>query len=773
MATMKQLRARLARARAGWTDSGRVVLSTPAAAGAVQGGCYFLLGAVLAGGRILDGSPFALALVGGGGSGINAAAALLGATVGYVELLGLVEGLRYVSAAILTFSVAFAFCDLKLYRRPWTMPLVTAGMNGCTGAIYLAQGGLRGANVLWLGLEVALTALFAYGFRRVLAPPDREGSGERRVGGVMLAGAVLTALARLSLPGGPGLGGVAAAGLVVSCAWQGGAGAGAALGVALGLFLDLSAGLGSGYTVALGAGALAAGLLSGSGRVRAAPAFCLAAVGAALWGWQEPARAGLVWECILGCGLFLALPLSLQRRLGRCLVEEGDGTGPELTGQVLDRLRQTARGFSALCESLRSAFRAPADGGSDPAVICRRAADRVCRGCALQTTCWQRDCQTTLDALNGATRPMLDRGRAEGGDFPSYFSARCVRFGAFLSAVNQELTGHLCRRQYANRLRDSRRAVCGQYHQLARLLEETAEELGREVTADPIRQRRLRQHLALLGLEGECGVFYDGEEHLRLRLTGQAALRLAGEEELAVLSRLMGTPLRVLERGRTLVLVQREPYMAVAGIAARRRQGQTVSGDAGAWFRRPDGRLYMLLCDGMGSGPEARRESGLAVRLLEQFLRAGVGPENALSVVAGALALRGEEEGGFATVDLLELDLFTGRGAIFKLGAAPTYLKSGGTVRRITGSALPPGADRWGGGRPDCARFALEPGDCVLMVSDGVCPPEEDGRVRRELERFDGASPRELACRLLDGSGQEDDRTALVVQLVRREEERG
>ena len=115
MATNETLRVRLARVQAQATRSGRVILGTELVLRVAQCTSYFLLGAVLAGGEIFDGySPFALALVGGAGSGLNAAAALGGATLGYLTLLGFVDGLRYVSAAILTFSIAFAFYDTRL-----------------------------------------------------------------------------------------------------------------------------------------------------------------------------------------------------------------------------------------------------------------------------------------------------------------------------------------------------------------------------------------------------------------------------------------------------------------------------------------------------------------------------------------------------------------------------------------------------------------------------------------------------------------------------------
>ena len=121
-----------------------------------------------------------------------------------------------------------------------------------------------------------------------------------------------------------------------------------------------------------------------------------------------------------------------------------------------------------------------------------------------------------------------------------------------------------------------------------------------------------------------------------------------------------------------------------------------------------------------GLRPQANRESTLALRLLEQFLQAGVDTEHALVTLSSALALRGEEAGGFTTIDLLQVDLFTGDGVVFKLGAAPTYVRKGGTVRRIVGAALPAGLSADQRTAPDRFPLHLSPGDCVLMVSDGV-----------------------------------------------------
>ena len=165
-----------------------------------------------------------------------------------------------------------------------------------------------------------------------------------------------------------------------------------------------------------------------------------------------------------------------------------------------------------------------------------------------------------------------------------------------------------------------------------------------------------------------------------------------------------------------------------------------------------------------------------AVRLLEQFLRAGMEPEEALRTLAGALALQGEETGSFTTIDLLRLDLFSGNASVYKFGAAPTYVKKGNTVTRVTSATLPAGLAPGGGSVPDLSRFQLGPGDCVLMVTDGVAGTGGDVWLRERLRSFDGASPKDIARILIDEStrrgGGEDDRTAILLRMDKREDKR-
>jgi stage II sporulation protein E len=118
----------------------------------------------------------------------------------------------------------------------------------------------------------------------------------------------------------------------------------------------------------------------------------------------------------------------------------------------------------------------------------------------------------------------------------------------------------------------------------------------------------------------------------------------------------------------------------------------------------------------------------------------------------------------------LLVDLFSGEGELFKLGAAPTYVKKGREVQRLSGTSLPAGLAEGTAAGLDRFPLRLAPGDTVLMVSDGVCLSGEDGWLRKELADFSGASPKDLARDLIAHSPHEaaDDRTALVVRIERR-----
>ncbi len=777
MTAKKIIRAKLNQLRQQSQRTGQVRLSASALALGIKAGICLLLAAALSGAAVFQNSaPFGVALVGAAGPGLCGGTALAGACFGYLTTLDFSSGLRYASACILTFAVCFAFYDWKPLRSTWVMPAIAGALNAFTGFIIQSQWGWKSADVIYFVLEIALTVAAAWAFHQVLDPigspsQDKLSTPASRCGLLALVCACLISLAPLFLYKDISLGRILAVTAVLSAAWQGGMSTGAIAGVSVGLSMDLASQGTPLYTMAYGLSGLAAGLWRGKGRPGAAIVYALANACAVLWTWDRGLNLSILYEVLFACLLFLMIPDQLMRQLGVWLAPKPAGPA-DLQAQrvVQQKLEQTSKAFRSLCDCLRSAFRPP-ENDHDIATVFDRTASRLCRSCSLRGRCWQQDYTTTFNALNDATPAMVERGKATGGDFPRHFADRCIHFPDFVSTVNEELTALFYRRQYNARIRESRTAVCRQYAQLSDLLGEAAVELSRELSPDPIGDRRVRQYLAQLGLHVRTCVYRDGRGLLRIEAEGTDCMELARPSRLSELSLALGVPLRVDGEGdQSLSLLQQEPLMALAGVAAQKKNGETVSGDAGTYFKRSDGKLYLLLCDGMGSGPAANRESSLAVRLLEQLLQAGVSTRHALSTLSSALALRGEDTGGFTTVDLLQIDLFSGEGELYKLGAAPTYVKKGSSVQSLTGTSLPAGLADGDASALDHFTLRLSPGDCVLMVSDGICGTGDDAWLRDRLKEFDGVSPKDLARDLITHSPQEatDDRTALVVRIDKR-----
>jgi stage II sporulation protein E len=169
---------------------------------------------------------------------------------------------------------------------------------------------------------------------------------------------------------------------------------------------------------------------------------------------------------------------------------------------------------------------------------------------------------------------------------------------------------------------------------------------------------------------------------------------------------------------------RRSPLAFAVGIAGRPRRPGDVSGDTPLVRRLPDGRFLVGLSDGMGTGAAAARESATAVSLAADMVAAGFSQRMAVQAVNTALLLQARDE-TFATLDLVVLDLGRRQMELVKLAAAPSFVRRGGQVRVLRGSAPPVGILRDVAVEP--LYNGLEPGDVLVLVSDGVLGPPETG----------------------------------------------
>ena len=211
---------------------------------------------------------------------------------------------------------------------------------------------------------------------------------------------------------------------------------------------------------------------------------------------------------------------------------------------------------------------------------------------------------------------------------------------------------------------------------------------------------------------------------------------------------------------RRLVAPPSLRFQPELGFRSQSRQPQSLSGDWGVSFRVGQW-FYLLLCDGMGTGQSASAEAGAAIEILRTLLQSGVEPTDALKLLNGVYILR--DDGGFATVDLLQADLITGEAQLYKWGAAPSYLKRKGKVEKIGTASPPPGLGAGEEHHPEEAKLSLARGEMLVLVTDGAGGEAAE----RFIRQYGGLSPKELASGVVSCTGVqgEDDRTAAVLAL--------
>ena len=755
--------------------------SNPEVQRAAWAGLYFVMGFIMSGARVMtNGAPFGLAMCACAGAGLNGVSCLVGAALGYFITGGVEWGIKYAAACVLVFTIAFVFQDTKLYEKQFFLPFsagLVMAVTGFLGTFVAEKTGVpAGARV---AVETVLALGGCYMFREALHGdmPETENSELRHGAAVMLTIACgLMTLSRVTVLGDISVGRFMAVLLLMGCAIKGGLPSGAAAGAALGAAMDAAGGGMPFYTMVYAISAMVSGIFSRFGRLVFVLSFVVTNAAAVFCGWSAGIHSSPLFEVFCASVVFMLLPGSLLNSVGAILSPSKCGGGESgLRRYASQRVGSLSEAYGQLYAAVdRTAGGEEND--NDVAKVFDRAADAVCVSCGGKSRCWVKNYQETLNAMNDATQAMAARGMLEPGDLPERFRRKCEKPDAFVAAVNGELRARALRMQYRDMLRENRAAAWGQYGDMAGILAAVAKELGSINGSDPLAERRLNRYLQTLDIDADTAVFRDAGGRLRAVIESGSLAPLTKEPAyLDRLSDVLGVRLcaPVNQRGSVgrLTVTEAEPLAVSVGIAAMKKKGEKVSGDRGTYFKTDAGIMCVILSDGMGCGDEAARESGECVAILEKFLRAGVEPAAAMKILNSVLLLKSGDGWGFVAVDLMCVNLFTGETSFYKYGAAPSYVKTGKTVKRVKGESMAAGSFSGDGARPDVVRMRLKPGSTAIIASDGVADSCGDDWLKALLEQEDG-DMKSLARAAVNKAGELygglEDMTVLAVKVENR-----
>lgn len=222
--------------------------------------------------------------------------------------------------------------------------------------------------------------------------------------------------------------------------------------------------------------------------------------------------------------------------------------------------------------------------------------------------------------------------------------------------------------------------------------------------------------------------------------------------------------------------ISKDTYGMQIGIAKTNKEGENVSGDSSLQISLEDGKYLIAISDGMGSGPNARKSSQIAIKMLGRLLSNGFDKETSIELINNTISSNIKDE-TFATLDIMVLDLYAGNIEYIKNGACPTFIKNNKNVDIIKNIALPAGILN----DIDLVVYDrdVDDNDIIVMCSDGIIESNSEYKnkelwVKNLLEQMETTNAQKIADIILKESidnnygKAKDDMTIIVTKIMKK-----
>ena len=456
--------------------------------------------------------------------------------------------------------------------------------------------------------------------------------------------------------------------------------------------------------------------------------------------------------------MFFFAPIVTQAETGEVPVEDAAQRISDIS-ETFSSLSSMLRSLSAYGEHTRIL---------DTREIVEGCTDEVCSECADRSRCYGERAGDTADAMRTTAAALSRERRLRLSGLGRYFREECTRREELVGAVNRRMS----EAEEQVMRRGGCRLLASDYEAMSRILDSHL----RQARQTGVLDRELSDSLSELcrrRMYGISSVSVWGKRRKKIYACGVdlashtvSAAELRREFGRSCRCRL-SSPVYSVDGTRVEFEMHSLPLLSAecAAVSAP-KEGERECGDRVRTFENSDGYAYSVLCDGMGSGEEAAYTSGICVEYISSMLEHANPKELTVEMLNAVLR---EQTGEYSsTVDLFELDTYTGQGCFIKSGAAPSYVCRGRDVYRVSARTIPIGiTERIGAER---IRFRLRAGDTVVMVSDGIAESAEESRLVVDmLCRRSADDPRELAEAVLrearERLGGRDDMTVAVVRV--------
>lgn len=466
---------------------------------------------------------------------------------------------------------------------------------------------------------------------------------------------------------------------------------------------------------------LFAGLFSYSGKFLCAMAYVFAYGASFVYLGGGTDKLGLLIESAIASVIFILIPKKMLKKIKTALsVKSEDSEDSVIIQQRLrlikDALSHTKSTISRVSEMLSE--KAPAD----TAGVYLRVRDSVCSGCGGYNSCWGRELSKTVEGFDEMLEIVRKSGNITPSSSPPFVSSKCIRIMSLCDSFNKSYSSYSARFAAEGRINEMRKITSDQYDNFCLMINDVLEGFNNDFHSVPTLSTKLSCAVEGLGINGIATYSENGagKSLVNLELPSDTPISDKSISECisSALEKEFPDPVTIKGESQKMLFLWEKPQLDVKceyyQISA---DSGDICGDCFDAFYDGKGGFAAILSDGMGTGSRAAVDSTLALSLLSRLVLAGFSFPCAMKLVNSALLIKSHEE-SLATLDILKLDLYTGKAVIYKAGATVSLIKRKGKVSEIKRSAMPVGILRE-------AQFGslsgtLYKGDTVILMSDGA-----------------------------------------------------
>lgn len=514
-------------------------------------------------------------------------------------------------------------------------------------------------------------------------------------------------------------------------AYIGGSGIGSAIGVSMGLIIGITNGdIVSAITLYSLCG-LIIGIFKEVGRVFAAVSYGV--VYFIVWMYSNSFNVYGGIEVLFSVMILILIPKTLIESINSEFNQEkkaeviNDIHLNGIKGEFIDRLGSMKSILSTLSASILNL------GENDilslnnkGTAMVESLADRVCYNCELRQRCWDRNLHSTFE---GFTELICS---CENNDIyiPKTLDKRCVKTRSLIKNAQEIVNNYTVNEALKTRLSEGRNIIANHINNISNTMESMIRDFEKDISICFEIDKILRKAFNRNKID-YSDVFSYLDRHGRMKIkvstNNTEDERYCTKMILPIINTLVKVPVSISKEGTrinpdtgecTVIIEETPKYHMTSYAAIKAKDGETYIGDSYSFSKTSDGTYINIISDGMGSGPEAGMESGLAVGLIEKFIENGFSEKTAIDTVNSIMAMKFNEDEKFTTMDLNIVDLYTGEAEFIKIGGVVSFIKRGKDIKVIKSNSLPFGildsVDL------TTEKFKLKHGDIIVAISDGV-----------------------------------------------------